>query len=467
MKKILIFIAAIVLSIGAFGQTKTNSRIMLDSLNNKLNNGIIDHFALKDGNLVAIKANGDTLDYHITISGGQELSEVAVMLSDTTHTNGLGILYTQWQVDSIAAAINGYSASRLEFIVDTTAYAPGTGDSILIRTEFINKHLEVYRGADGDSLFKQYRKPVGQTYHNGYSFQKATGTTVFTPHFETNEHVIIEATDSTSWTNLAFTLTFEAEYDTVLTAFASDPLGDTLTWQNALVKSLDSLILTNAKSAWDNMDVLYVFAGHRNDGDEALINWVKPGTNDATEAVATTWTKNVGYTGDGTENYLQTHYHMRTDTVNYGKNDGAVGIYLQSNVVEDLGIFGAYDGADRTSLTSRSTANTAVARINQATGGSMTIASQTDGSGLYILSRTGPTAMALYRNGTSIGTDTDASTTSPNSEMLIMRVPLLAFYTTNSVSIFFIMSGVANATEADKITDIFERYMDKVGGGVI
>lgn len=139
-----------------------------------------------------------------------ELSTVVPLLGDTLVTTR-GQYYTQRQVDSLKATINGYSASRLEFIVDTTAGAPATGDSILTLNDFVNKHIEVWRGADGDSLFMQYRKPVGQKYHGGYSFQKATGTVVFTPHFETNNHVIIEVTDSTSWTNLAFADTLGSE----------------------------------------------------------------------------------------------------------------------------------------------------------------------------------------------------------------------------------------------------------------
>jgi hypothetical protein len=221
MKKILILFAAIFLSIGAFGQTKTNSRIMLDSLNNKLNNGIIDHFALKDGNLVAIKANGDTLDYHITISGSQELSEVAFMLTDTagqftkyarklsptlTGTPAAPTAATGTNTTQIATTAFVQSAttnfSRLEFIVDTTVGAPVTTDSILTHTSLINKHIEVRRGTNGGTLYTQYRKNVGQLYQNGYSFQKATGRIVFTPHFETNEHIIIEASDSTKWTTL-------------------------------------------------------------------------------------------------------------------------------------------------------------------------------------------------------------------------------------------------------------------------
>jgi len=87
---------------------------------------------------------------------------------------------------------------KLQFIVDTTTYAPEAGDSLCQQDAFIEKHVEVDRNG-----LRQYRNATGSPqWRDGYRFKKETGTLTFKPVFSTNEEIIIYVTDSTLWTDL-------------------------------------------------------------------------------------------------------------------------------------------------------------------------------------------------------------------------------------------------------------------------
>ncbi len=70
---------------------------------------------------------------------------------------------------------------------------------------------------------------------------------------------------------------------------------------------------------------------------------------------------------------------------------------------------GAQNGADRSSLVIRNGSDQFVAAANQALATNITIGSVVNASGHSIITRTGAGAIAAYKNGASIGTDTDAS----------------------------------------------------------
>ena len=101
MKKILIFIAAIILSIGAFGQdlNKTNLRMMLDEINAKLAAGLIDSIGtVTVGGKYPIFVGADTAYWYEPVSESVQIGSVAWLLVDTVGGSGRDLLITPYQL---------------------------------------------------------------------------------------------------------------------------------------------------------------------------------------------------------------------------------------------------------------------------------------------------------------------------------------------------------------------------------
>jgi hypothetical protein len=80
-----------------------------------------------------------------------------------------------------------------------------------------------------------------------------------------------------------------------------------------------------AAGLWDSMDFYHVYA---NDNiDIAKTNWKNPGTYDAIEVNAPTFTAIQGFNSDGFSSWLGTSYNPFLGGVNYTLNDAAIGVY--------------------------------------------------------------------------------------------------------------------------------------------
>jgi hypothetical protein len=445
-----IFGTATQISSLSVGDSTSATKVSLDSL------GLVD-------SKIAAYIAADTTDPYITAGGRQELTDVSVMLADSSVT-AQGYV-TPTDMNTAIAAISSYAASRYAFIVDTTAGAPIAGDSIVIHTSLIDKHLEVYRGAEGDSLYKLYRKNVGQTYHNGYSFQKATGTIVFTPHFETNEHVIIEATDSTAWTTL--TPNLYAEFQTINDAMTNPLTGDTLYWADDLVYSLDSA------GFWDRIKLLYMPVAASSLADSYL-NWAAVNNvgYDADYYALTTdnapaFIRNQGWDADGAADFLKTGWIPNTDSllVNHtggvGRNDITIASWSLSNINAAYVPIGVTD-ANPLSLRMYVRNNDATsAIINSADVSALSDPGST--LGLIAVTRRAKTDVESYFNGAHVGNDTDASTGLPDKELYVLsrnNNGTADLFYNGIISIILVMDAVSDA-EATAIYNIFNLYMNR------
>jgi hypothetical protein len=268
-----------------------------------------------------------------------------------------------------------------------------------------------------------------------------------------------------NWVNKTVTnnIGFTAEYQTIYDAFTFKPTSLVANAQDVLVDSLT----TYGSNYLSRMDVLLVPATSYNDGGEALM-WWNDVDSTATNTTGTIWTALEGYTGDGLTDYINSYYNP-DDSVNFGRNDGTVGIYLRSNIVEDDAyVFGSYQaGVGTVGFRPRKTGNLSAAWMNATTSldGTNII---TNSSGLFIVTRTLPSgagASKVYQNGVQIDSETDASTGVPNSAMHILRRNGASSYSANQFSIFFVMDGVTDS-EAAQLNRFFETYMDAIGKGV-
>jgi hypothetical protein len=249
---------------------------------------------------------------------------------------------------------------------------------------------------------------------------------------------------------------YTAEYDTVLAAFSTQPHDTIKTLQNALVYSLDTA------GYWDRMDLLYIFAAH--DSVNGYVNWIDPGTFDAfvgaTGYIFTQWE---GFTGDGSASRIRSGYIPSEDTINYSRNSASMGVYLRLGPDVALRtVVGTYaSGNDYRLAYKNNSDNTSQWQINSAS--SVYETSSAYPPGLFIVSRTAANACALYKNGASVEAVADASAGLSDAEFYMLDI---GTGSAQQVSIVYLMNGTANATEADKINDIFETYMDGIGSGI-
>lgn len=243
---------------------------------------------------------------------------------------------------------------------------------------------------------------------------------------------------------------YNAEYDTVLAAMTTDPTGDTLTWQNEMV---DSLVYFGY---WARMDILHVFANTINTGGEALINWIDPGTNDAAEADSPTWTKRQGYKGsDADVGRIVVANLTDASITNYTQDDATIGVYNRLTHDSDAN-YEIYAYSTHYIVMRFKSSDLARLRINSTDYYDV---ANTDAKGFYVGTRRGATEVEFYRNGSPLGSDTDASTGIPNITIDLLK------NTPSEFAIYFVMDAVSDA-EVVILNRIFERYMDHLGTGI-
>jgi hypothetical protein len=148
MKKILIFITAIFLSIGVFGQdlNYVNLRMMKAVINSKADTSLSN---LGGAGIAVISGI-----VHDSLTAILNNAEDGIAITDTIHTNGKGYFYTQWQVDSILTTLGGgvsigdvrdeiadsLNAARREDSPIGPLFIFGTGSGVISDTALFNNN---------------------------------------------------------------------------------------------------------------------------------------------------------------------------------------------------------------------------------------------------------------------------------------------------------------------------------------
>ena len=251
---------------------------------------------------------------------------------------------------------------------------------------------------------------------------------------------------------------FCATYQTIYDSFTTPPSDAIAAAQNTMVRGLI------ADGVWAKLDILHMYAQTTNAAGEALVNWVNPGTFDATAVHAPAFVALEGFTGDGTNDYIDCNWNPSTNGINYVLDSATVGGYNRTNT--NVGTEGGSISGSRIYLWTRSAA-TLYLMLNQNAGGIGT--ANADSRGMYINSRTASNVIKAYKNKVAIINDTTVSTTIPNLNIYSLGINSTgALYepTTKQVSLFFAGSGFVQG-DVDNMTDRFETYMDSNGKGVI
>lgn len=255
--------------------------------------------------------------------------------------------------------------------------------------------------------------------------------------------------DSANW---------EDEYKVVYYAMTNPPQIDTADFQNRMVRRLvDS-------SLWAGVELMYVLANR--DASDALINWVNPGTFDATVGAATVnFSSYEGVSSDGT-GYLTTGYNPSTNADNIGLDDLTIGAYTITSDHLASVVFGVSDGTQMIFMMPITTGP--IMRVRLCNYINLD-ANRTEGGGLAVGTRRGNTDSELYQNGSSIGTGSSESDNLPNQIMYLCannNNGSVGGPSRDVLSIAFLMDGITDE-EAATLFDIIEEYMDAIGSGVV
>ena len=175
-----------------------------------------------------------------------------------------------------------------------------------------------------------------------------------------------------------------------------------------------------------------------------------------------------GYLGAGNPDYIDLNWNPYVNGVNYQLDSASFGVYITTDIAANAthGIQGT--GTENLRLTPRYPGDIAYGQINDASN-IFTSGTVTDGSGMYILTRTASNAKALYRNGLPIASGTHASVALPNYNIYILGANSdgsPSYYRADNVSMSFVGSGLTQA-DVNSITNRFETRMDYHGKGVI
>ena len=177
---------------------------------------------------------------------------------------------------------------------------------------------------------------------------------------------------------------------------------------------------------------------------DARISIIKPTSTQITEVNSPTWTKDVGYTGNGTNMYLNTNYNPALG-INYTQNNCSSGILIHSISNQasacDYGCVGAA-GTGYIALYANEGSKTYI-YVNTETG---VINPASNLTGLYAMMRNSSTAQYFYFNGSEqwSGSSTSASISSANIYIMCINLSGGTQFTTNTYSMAFFGSGNIN-----------------------
>jgi hypothetical protein len=248
-------------------------------------------------------------------------------------------------------------------------------------------------------------------------------------------------------TNIASSSPYTTEYQTILDRAST--LGYTQPTQKEKLNQNQLVYDMKVANIWGQLDVFYNYWVH--DSDFATINWKTPASFQASKVNNPTFTRNAGFAGNGTSSYINTNWTPSTNAVNYTLNSASM--FVHANTTLSAGVLA---GARNSSGSLELYFTSGSYNINASAGGSHTA---DGGVGLRMLQRSSSTARAIFKNGVSITTSSQASTGLPNRAVLVGALnesPSITNYTTTQVSCFG--AGASLASLEYKLYAIWDTY---------
>lgn len=191
---------------------------------------------------------------------------------------------------------------------------------------------------------------------------------------------------------------------------------------------------------WDKLDVFQYYENGN------LINWIAPGTYDATLHGNTlpAYVSNVGFQGNPTElAYIDTGYNPATVGNNYGQDSACYGTYVDASFND--GRWGSH-AIHRCYTTVASSGGDAYVNINQSTTGGG-VPNPNNTGGVVITNRSAADAYKMIVDGITVVSQTVASSGIANINMFLLAYNnngTPANFDTRTVSCFFAGAGLSD-----------------------
>jgi len=207
--------------------------------------------------------------------------------------------------------------------------------------------------------------------------------------------------------------------------------------------SINKLVLALKSSGdWNKLDRLWIHATEQQ--QHARISLKNPTSTAITEVNTPTWTASLGYTGNGSNMYLNTNFNARTQGVNYQQANGCFGFYYPVNASAGSHYNGCNDGTFRIQLIPRYTTNVVFYSINTSTFRSGGTPASYKGlfAAIYLT-----TTMAVYVNGSQLDSVVTSNHPIPsfNNYLLCENASGVAQnFCTETVAFSFFSSGDIN-----------------------
>lgn len=153
---------------------------------------------------------------------------------------------------------------------------------------------------------------------------------------------------------------------------------------------------------------------------DAKISVVNPTSTQITEVGSPTWTKDVGYTGNGSSMYLNTNYNPTSNGVNFVLNNACMGIYTSgADILNNFNI-GAWNNSSFDGLSYLNINGTnGQYGLNLNSGGNGDANSVGASTGLQVVTNAASGTNAQYFNGSLISTNTSYPTILLNADLFV------------------------------------------------
>lgn len=218
----------------------------------------------------------------------------------------------------------------------------------------------------------------------------------------------------------------------------------------ALINSMVNTTATEGGTLWSRFDMLFIWA--LPDTANAQLNLISS-TYTSSLVNAPTFTAYRGYTGNGSTSAISTNFNASTATSpQFTQNSAHMSIWVLTNLAEAFPMAG--DLLSGSALFPNYTGTDAYARINDGSSGPGTVV---DARGFLLGNRSGTTAHQIYKNGSSIATDSTTSSAVTNSTFQPM------FSGTARQTAMFSSGASLSATDVTNFYGFLRTYMTAVG----
>lgn len=166
----------------------------------------------------------------------------------------------------------------------------------------------------------------------------------------------------------------------------------------AFKSAINTFILSlKSDGNWTEIDRLWLHATEQQ--QHARVSIVNPASTKITEVNSPTWAAGHGYTGNGTNMYLNFNYNPAVDGVKYASASRSHGAYVTSDVGEDRTVMGQVNATstNQCSILPRRPVNTAHCALGQSNA-SVSFWANSDSRGMFAGSLSGTTRKD-YKNG--------------------------------------------------------------------